>query len=162
MVNIEQYFDGIFGKNYKNVTLQNINGKNRAVSNNGGDLVVLEPRDTEAEFNYFRKLNDTNIKIIDGDSCSDEYYYSDRYLWVYFNVNPIKVKELINNFTIKINGIDEIFNIDMIRIITDRKTLLQQEQGITEKTIEVKDFTMIGVEISVEYLSDYGCDYTCY
>lgn len=162
MANIEQYFDGVFGKNYKNVTLQNINGKNRAVSNNGGDLIILEPKDTEAEFNYFRKLQDTTVVSISGDACANDQLFTERYLWVYVNFNPVKQKQLIDNFIQKINSIDDFLNIDIVRIATDRRTLLQQEQGITEKTIEVKDFTMVGIEISIQYLSDYGCGVECY
>jgi hypothetical protein len=145
-----------FGKHYKNVTIQNINGENLAVSNTGVDLIQMLPADTIQEFNYFRELTDVKIQQKDFGGCNLDKFYTQNLLFVYYSKTQKSVDDIINKFERIINSSFD-YTITPIRIITDKNKLVKSEFPKLKKNIEVKGITYIGIEFSITFDSDSSC-----
>lgn len=143
-----------FGKHFKNVSIQTIDGENIAVSNTGVDLISMLPSDNIQEFNYFRPLTDFKLTPLDFGGCSSIKSYTQNVLWVYYNKNSKSVDTIVSLLERELNNsIDFIFT--PIRMITDQNKLIKTEFPKLKKNLEVKNVTYFAVELSITF-ENYG------
>jgi hypothetical protein len=153
-----------FGKHFKNVTIQNVDGENIAVSNTGVDLIPMLPSDTIQEFNYFRPLTDFKLIPLDFGGCSTIKSYNQSVLWVYYNKNQKSIDSVISLLERELNSsVDFIFT--PVKMITDQAKLIKSEFPKLKKNLEVKNITYIGIELSItfeNYSSSFCNEDECY
>lgn len=156
MQKIEDLFCPDFGKYYKNVSILNVKERARASSNIEGELIAIEPNDTICEYNYFRKIGETQIRELDNGGSEFDLQLIERFNWVYFNKVKVDSYKIINQFKSLLKGLD----VSIVRVIDNENEVYKTECNGTMK-IEYKNVTFISIEILFTQNQENNCLNEC-
>ncbi len=135
------------GTHYKDVSIEKIGNKNIASYFDGIEYLLLNPKDTICNFNYFRILNEEPIQVDSGlcNKIVSKIRYTAR--WVVYAKEKKDIDKMILQFK---NAIPSIYQLEIKSIQRNENKLFREECSIFDFDLKVKNITYFAVDFSIK------------